>query len=245
VLPSSLVGLFVFVVLLAPGFVVVLRRERRVPAPQSSVFRETVRLVAASVACLFAAGLLLGLLRVLLPDATIDVGALLRDPAGYAVAHHVRVAWWALAGLAAAVLFALAGTDPRWAAVLRRVGARPAARRLLGTADSDIRPMSAWSRVFTMFDDDPAGPGEVFVRALLTDGTLIGGRLSSHAATVEDGPDRELVLAAPVRVRTTDGAEHDPGSTYTIVAARQIVRLDVVHVSPTPPPVLPAEEPPA
>jgi len=170
VLPSSLVGLFVFVVLLTPGFVVVLRRERRLPAPQASVFRETVRLVAASVACLLAAGLLLVVLRALLPDATVDIGALLRDPVGYAVAHHVRIAWWALAGLAAAVLFALAGTDPRWTAVLRRVGARPAVRRLLGTADSDIKPMSAWSRVFTMYDDDPAGPGEVQVTALLTDG---------------------------------------------------------------------------
>ncbi len=239
-LPSSLVGLFVFVVLLTPGFVVVLRRERRLPAPQSSVFRETVRLVAASVACLLAAGLLLGLLRVLLPDATVDIGALLRDPTGYLVAHHVRVAWWALGGLAAAVLFALAGTDPRWAAVLHRVGARPAARALLGTADSDIRPMSAWSRVFTMYDDDPAGPGQVHVTALLTDGTMVGGRLSSHAATVEDGPDRDLVLAAPVRVRTTDGTEHDPGSTYTIVSARQIVRLDVGHVLP-----VPAGQPPA
>ena len=159
---------------------------------------------------------------------------MLRDPTGYAVAHHVRVAWWSLGGLAAAGLFALAGTDPRWAAVLRRVSDRPAVHALLGTGDSDIKPLSAWSRAFAMYDDGPAGVGQVHVTALLTDGTLVSGRLSSHAASVEDGPDRDLILAAPIRVRTTDGAEHHPGAAHTVLSARQIVRLDVTHVAPVP-----------
>jgi len=70
VLPNSLVGLALFVALLTPGFVVVLRRERRLPSPQASVFRETVGIVAASEACLLIAGLRLALLRLLASHAT-------------------------------------------------------------------------------------------------------------------------------------------------------------------------------
>jgi len=159
VLPNSLVGLALFVALLTPGFVVVLRRERRLPSPQASVFRETVRIVAASEACLLAAGLCLTLLRLLAPHATVDVGALIRDPAAYLCAHHVLLAWWALAGLTLAVGFAVAGTDPRVAAALRPVARLPLIRSVLGAADTDIRPLRpgrACSRPTTTTPPDPA-----------------------------------------------------------------------------------------
>lgn len=71
-IPTSLAGLVLFVVLMTPGLVLVLRRERTVPARQISAFRETVRVVAASTGCLLLAGLLLTLLRALLPQATVD-----------------------------------------------------------------------------------------------------------------------------------------------------------------------------
>lgn len=235
-IPTSLAGLVLFVVLMTPGLVLVLRRERTVPARQISAFRETVRVVAASTGCLLLAGLLLTLLRALLPQATVDIGALLRDPAGYTVDQHARLAWWSLAGLAIAVLVGFLAADPRAAATTRRFTVRPGLRWLLGTTDTDIRAVSSWSRVFGMFDDDPTGPGPVIVGALLTDGTYVRGTLSSHSPTVEETPDRDMVLTAPLQLRTTDGAAHDLGPGYTVISASRIVRLDVTHVAPQPPP---------
>ena len=178
------------------------------PAAQASVFRETVRIVAASEACLLVAGLCLTVLRLLLPDATVDVGALLRHPSAYLRVHHVLVAWWAIAGLGLAVGVALAATDSRVDAVVRRATRLPVLGSLLGTVSTDIRSLSTWSRVFTLYDDDPSGPGEVHVTAVLSDNSVVTGRLSSHSPSVEDSQDRELVLAAPIRLRSTDGQEH-------------------------------------
>jgi len=235
VLPNSLLGLALFVALLTPGFVGVLRRERRLPSAQASVFRETVRIVAASEACLVAAGLCIALARLLTPNGTVDVGALTRDPGGYAPAHHVLLAWWALTGLALAVGFAVVGTDHRLTAAIRSVTRLPLLRSVLGGADTDIRPLSGWSKVFTLYDDDPAGPGEVHVTVALTDTSVVTGRLSSHSPSVEDTPDRDLVLAAPIRLRSKDGKEHDLPITHTVISARSIIRLDVTHLAPPSP----------
>jgi len=150
------------------------------------VFRETARIVAASEACLFAAGLCLALLRLLAPYATVDMGALIRGPAAYPRAHHVLLAWWALAGLTLAVGFAVAGTDPRLTAALRPGARLPLVRSVLGGADTEVRPLSAWSRVVMLYDDDPAGPGEVHVTAILSDQTVVMGRLSRHTPSVEE-----------------------------------------------------------
>lgn len=86
--------------------------------------------------------------------------------------------------------------------------------------------------MFTPYDDDPAGPGEIHVTATLSDQTVVTGRLSSHNPGVEDSPDRDLVLVAPIRLRTTDGTEHALPATHTVICARSIVRLDVTHVAP-------------
>ncbi len=136
------------------------------------------------------------------------------------------LARWALAGLTLADGFAVA---------LRPAARLPLLRSVLGDADTDIRPQSAWSRVFTLYDEHPAGPGEVHVTATLSDQTVITGRLSSHKPGVEEIPDRDLVLAAPIRLRSTDGTEHALTATYTVLSARSIVRLDATHVAPPSP----------
>ncbi len=46
-LPSTLVSLLLFILLLTPGFAYVLRTERTVPSRQFTTFRETMRVVVA------------------------------------------------------------------------------------------------------------------------------------------------------------------------------------------------------
>lgn len=230
--PSTAVGAALFVVILTPGLLHVLRRERTAPYRAVSPFRETLRVVAVSVASLLAAGLVVAALRSAFPSATVDIGALLRDPNGYAVQHHVRVAWWSLATVALACTAAMAAADPRLLRKAQVLAERPGVRKLLGTRDTDIRTGSSWTRVFTMYDDHPQGPGDVIVGALLEDGAYVQGTLSSHSPNPDETADRDLVLKSPITLRTTDGQRHDLPATYTIVSAARILRLDIQHVAP-------------
>ena len=231
-LPSSLAGIAIFIAVLTPGLVYELRKERTIPAARLSAIRETMWVVTASAGCLLMTGLMLSLVRVLWPSGTIDIGALLRAPDLYVVEHHARLAWWSLVALALACLCALAAADPRVAGQARSLASRSWVRTVIGTTETDIRPTSAWSRVFTLYDDEPAGTGYVLVGAQLEDGTYVRGTLSSHSADIEDSPDREMVLRAPLGLRTTDGAWHELGTTHAVVSARRIMRLDVTHIGP-------------
>src|SRR4051812_26395191 len=111
--PSSLVGVVVFVVLLAPGAAYVLRYEKRVPGRPSSVFRETLRVVLVSVACLTVTALLFVGLRFLSPTHTPNVRGLIRNPNGFFRDHHVQLLWWSLALIAFATIVAAVAADPR------------------------------------------------------------------------------------------------------------------------------------
>lgn len=229
--PSTAVGAAFFVVLLTPGLLYVLRRERTAPRQPASAFRETLCVVAVSIASLLAAALVVGWLRAFAPEATVDVGALLRDPGRYAVDHHVRLAWWSLATIALASVAALAAADPRVARNASALAERPAMRKVLGTSNTDIRSHSSWTHVFTMYDDHPGGPGNVVVGALLDDGAYVQGILASHSPDLEETGDRELVLTAPITLRTKDGKTQALPNTYTIVSAGRVLRLDVTHVA--------------
>ncbi len=232
--PSTAVGAALFVVLLTPGLLYVLRRERTAPSRSVSAFRETLRIVAVSIASLLAACLVVGWLRALAPNATVDVGALLRDPTRYAVDHHVRLAWWSLGTITLACVAALTAADPRVVRTARAVAERPMWRKVLGTSDTDIRRDSSWTGVFTMYDDHPDGPGDVLVGALLEDGAYVQGTLASHSPDLQETGDRDLVLTAPITLRTTDGIRHPLPNTYTIVSAGRVLRLDITHIASVP-----------
>ncbi len=230
--PSTVAGAAIFVVLLTPGLLYVLRRERTALARYTTPFRETLRVVAVSVASLIAASLVVAVVRAIAPAATVDVGALLRDADTYIADHHVRLAWWSLATVALGCAIALAAADPRFARRSRALADHPTARKVLGTRDTDIRSGSSWSRVFAMYDDHPDGPGDVVVGALLADGAFVQGVLSSHSPEPDETADRDLVLKAPITMRTTDGRLHELPATYTIVSAGRVLRLDVQHIAP-------------
>jgi hypothetical protein len=93
-MPTNLVGLLLFVAMLAPGLVYVLRQEGERPPQPLSPFRETVLLALVSVTCNVVVLSLLVPVRVLVPDYTPDVGAMVRDLEAYAVDHYGLLALW-------------------------------------------------------------------------------------------------------------------------------------------------------
>ena len=208
-MPTTLVGLLLFVVVLTPGFCYLLRQEHARGARTVSPFRETVTLVVISLGCVAA------------------VGALVRHPADYARAQYASLAWWGLGLLTAACLLgvALASTDTgtKTAAAIRRI---PGLRRLAPPANP-VTFNSAWWRLFHQHEDCL-----IHVGCHLDDGSFVSGWLLSYAADYDETGDRELTLSAPVFFRPAgerDGNNLE-GVGAIAISARRIVSLLVSYV---------------
>lgn len=226
-MPTTLVGLLLFVVVLAPGFCYLLRQEHARGARTVSPFRETVTLVVISLGCAAAIGVTFGILRILLPSYTPDIGAFVRDPASYARAHYASLAWWGLSLLIASCLLAvtLASTEiGAWtAAAIRRI---PGVRRL-APPTNPVTFHSAWWRLFHQHTDCL-----IHVGCHLDDGSFVSGWLLSYAADYDETGDRELTLSAPVFFRPAGerGGGNLEGVGAVAISARRIVSLLVSYV---------------
>ena len=164
-----------------PGLGYQLGRESQRPTRELAGFRETVSLAFAGIVAISVGLSTFGLLRWIAPNHTLDVGQLLRTPGPYFREHLPYMAFWTFAVLAFATGLAYCGRR-----YLRRAGGRHAYE-------------SAWSRVF-----EHAKKHQIYVGCELTDGTYVGGTLWTYNATVEETPDREIVLAAPISFRPND-----------------------------------------
>ena len=229
-IPSTLFGLALFLVLLAPGLAYMLRHERVVPAQQYCAFRETLRVVFVSVVCLTITGLIAAGLRWLVPSETPDIGRLVEDPVDSVREHYVQYTWWVLALIVFATLLGALAADPRVVQLLHRAGETRVVRLLSGATDTGIRSISAWYRVVHIFDDD--NPGPIVVGAQMDDGTYVEGRLFSFNTAAEEVEDRDILLSAPLHLTTVDGRQHDLSQQFTVISARRIVRLDITHLDP-------------
>lgn len=226
--PSTLLGLTLFVVLLMPGLAYVLRHESSRPAREQSVFRDTIQIVFVSVVCLTVVGLTLAGAHWLFPAHTPDVGGFVRDPGQFAVANYVTVVWWGLACLAAATLIAAVAADPRVVGLTARLLDVRLARWMSGSSAHRIRPAeSAWYLVFHKGDKDP---GPIVVGARLDNGTYVYGRMHSFNVDPEESPNRDIVLSAPIRLVTADDVDEPMPAQYTVISGRNIVRLDVGYL---------------
>lgn len=240
--PSSAVGVLLFVVLLAPGLAYVLRHERVVPARPHTAFREGLRVVFVSLACLLVTGLLAATLRSAFPRNTPNIRGLVQDPLGYWRGHHVQLTWWALAFILFATLLGWVSADRRLVELVDRLEGTKAVRWLTGAHVTDITATSAWYRVLKL-EAKKHRPTEIQVGAAIDDGTYVQGWLWSFNVDADETQDREVVLSAPLHLTTQDGRVHPYGAQLAILSARHIIRLDVVFVKPeTAAPVPPQRE---
>jgi hypothetical protein len=215
-MPTTLTGLLLFVVLLLPGFAYLVGKERNGTERHTSPFRETVAIVAASVASEITILILFAIVRSLRPSWTPDVGALVRGGSVYFRHHYREFAIWGTAMLLLSVGLAYAATMPS----VRRLPQKIWLIKKLPLAkpyphDSTV---SAWWLLFERWAQDY----EVDIGCALDDGSYIRGNLATFNNSADDAPDRELVLMEPIRYRAPGrrAAQDYPASAVCVSASR-------------------------
>jgi hypothetical protein len=199
-MPTSFVGLLIFVVLLAPGFTFVNRRETRFVPRTSSVLRETAGIVLASLVSNGVVLVVFGIVRASLGANTPDVGTLVSEPGRYISDNLGYVSIWAASLLASSTALPPSPVIEAW----RRLPdwLQPGWLESLG---NPIIYRSAWDQLRNLTPSDGAGAVEVWLLCELHDGTILTGRLYSLNPDVEEDADRELVLVAPIERRPPGG----------------------------------------
>jgi hypothetical protein len=220
-IPSTLTGILLFLVLLLPGFVFITLRERHQPTRKLSVFRETSIVVAATIAAYVLPSLVVFIAVLLSAGIRSEVAHALGGPAEYAAAHPFRafgtLAIWVIVG---AALGALLGS--RWL--------RPF---LVGTPGG-----SAWWKLFQPDKTVISGDFSTEVTATLEDGSVITGTLYSWNRDAEDTPDREFTLQAPLWLQAPDSNRVVELDAATMAISARVLRyLTVRYVVADPQPL--------
>ncbi|WP_329165389.1 DUF6338 family protein [Streptomyces sp. NBC_01717] len=218
-MPSSLLGLVLFVVCLVPGFIYAAARDLHLPERTSSAFRETTRVVLASLALDGIALAVFAVIRTAAPGLTPDTGRLVREGWGYVRDDYGRLTLWSCALLVAAA------------------GAALAAARLLPRGPGPLSVESSWWLLFGRY---PALTGAkcTYVGCELVDGSYLAGVLKHFAHQAEETGDRELALVAPLEYRPHPGVPSRPLTDHQLVSvsARQIKFLTVTYLDHIPRP---------
>ncbi len=211
-MPTSLLGLLLFVISVFPGIGYLLGREARHPTRDHNGFRETASIVFSGIIAVTIATFVFAGVRALAPSHTPDVGELLRDPDPYISANLPYVSAWAVGIL----LLAAAG------AYLSGF----AAPRLRGGVDFE-------SALWKAFNHKPDGveSHRVHVGCELADGSYVAGWLWSYATAVKENLDRDLLLVAPITFRASnDDEEVSLGHAAVVVGASKINFVGVTYV---------------
>lgn len=215
-MPSTIGGLALFVSLLVPGLLSYVQRRRRAPQRTLSALVESATLASISLVTNVSALAVFAVLRSALPAHTPDVRRLLTERSSYVAERSGYVLAWSVALIALSCVIALV------------VGNPPARiRHLVGRFAPVIVDSSAWYQVFEegQLDD------RVFIGCDLRDGTYVSGYLDWYSTEVDETADRDLVLAAPITVRT-DGESAIADFPRLVVSAREIARLWVSFIGP-------------
>ena len=220
-MPTTLLGLLLFVVLLAPGLTYSAYRAASVPVQKPSALRELGGIAIRSVIWDVVAIAALGAARAMAPSHTPDIGALARDPGRYAQDHAAYLFWWGVALLAIACLLGLMG------AKLASWERLPDLLKPTGGVSTD----SAW---WTLFHENPGK--RVYVGVVLDDDTYLGGPVLSYSPDSDETADRELTLTAPIAYRGANNTKPIRLEVGAVaVSARHIRYLTVTYQEPESP----------
>lgn len=213
-MPTTFVGLLIFVAFLTPGFLYTAQRRLLAPQAARSALMEMTSVVSVSLGTNAVVGAVFGLIRWALPTRTPDLGLIIQQRSPYWVEHLPYVMAWATSLLVLSCLLAVASARSRRVPELLTKRFPPV-----------IFESSAWCATLA------ADPGSFVHAGLeLSDGGFVSGRVVWFSTDLEETGDRDLVLGPPLLIRTEDGAT-DPGAQRVIVAARDIRRIDVSYIT--------------
>ncbi|MBT1669643.1 hypothetical protein KK092_09640 [Curtobacterium flaccumfaciens pv. flaccumfaciens] len=211
-IPSTLTGILLFLVLLLPGFVFVTLRERHQPTRKLSVFRETSVVLAATTGAYALPALTIVIAAAVCPLVRSEVALALSGPASYASEHAFRstaaLGSWVLAGSAMAALLGSPWLRPL----------------LVGTPGG-----SAWWKLFAPDKSVISGDYSTEVTATLEDGSVLTGTLYSWNRDAEDTPDREFTLQAPIWLQAPDSSTVSELDAATVAVSARVVRYLTVR----------------
>ncbi|MFC7925178.1 DUF6338 family protein [Microbacterium laevaniformans] len=214
-MPTDLVGVAFYLMLIIPGVVFAISRERHRPRVKRSAFRETATAVFASAAIFALFVLLVAVASMSNADVRREVVAFLDEPSAYARSHFD---WFAIIGT---VVLATAGVIS-WFVGSERVHALTFGRW------QDDPDRESWGYVFNRIPD-----ALNFAGVQLRDGTWIEGYVDTYGNVGEEGEPKALTLLGRISIRPP-GAELTPFAGETIVIKdADIAYLSVSYVSDT------------
>jgi hypothetical protein len=222
---GSWLAVLLFLLFVAPGLLFDLLAQRRRAGLSDSAFRETGRIILASLAFSGAAtAILFALSNVGVTWLPEPARLLSQEPSNYARNNYELIA---------AALLAEVGL-----ALVMVVAAHLVLARTLGGAS--IRQVSTWTKTFKR---DCPDDHDVYVRVRLDDDTVYLGRLANFTADLEVS-GRELVLAQPLYVKPKSGQLGPVPATYQRVIIRGdsavVLSVDYRRKDPSATPALPS-----
>jgi len=217
-MPTTLFALAVLIILVLPGVVFAIQVDNRLPTRELSSLRELAVIVGVGVICDSLALIIFGIIRALFPGLTPDVGSIERHGTAYVKLHFVSVGWWfiALYLISCGLAYALGRYRPE---IAGRV------------ASGKIAFNSAWWELFHMHPE-----AHKYIGCHLQDNSYISGYLLRYSTEIDETPDRELVLSAPIKYRPANTDQvttlRDVGAVA--ISSRQLKFLLVTYTYPHP-----------
>jgi Family of unknown function (DUF6338) len=212
VLPD-VASVVIFVLIVAPGIVFELSRQRRRPARSDSAFVEASRVLLAGVMAAAGTLVLLGLARLCGGGALASPSRLIDSPGRYTATYAARV------GVTAMAYLVIASTLAALAADLLRHGGRTL----------DIVPDSAWVVGLSTFAPVAS---QIQVSVTMQDGTTFVG-IPITWTTDPATTDREMILTRPLYSRgpnETETTEMASEWACLVLAQRDIASLAINYV---------------
>jgi hypothetical protein len=220
-LPSTFLGLLLFLWLITPGFLYNLLAARRRIVQPASTFQEITRVVLASALFFGVAGALVLGVEGLIFRGGFQLARAVNGGALYLRQHYLWVAGLLTTQVVLACLMAW-GADGifKWHT-----------RHSTGRAAPRLKAESAWTPLLSTAPN--AAHAYVWLR--LKSGIELIGRVEGFGHEIAVA-DRELVLAAPIKMKEAGGKVADVPWQYLAVDGGDIESLAVKYVGDTPAP---------
>ena len=226
-MPSTFTGLVIFLALLAPGFTFLLIGERGLVAYRTrSALRETATIALASM--LF--NLVAFAICVIIINSTSwppapSLSRLVGEGKPYLQATYKSAGLWFLACLLlACVLAAVAAGLKNRTYQFRVLRSKAPIRWLFPPGGGNDQESGWWS---VLIDRD-LHPGMIrIVTCYLEDGSNVRGQLFRANGDATEGPERDVVLSAPLRIVESSGAKRELGTGSLVVSAGRMLYMHV------------------
>lgn len=193
-MPSTPLAVLLYVFLLAPGFLFLVRADTHRARTTRSAFRESALVVIVSAICAALFLVIFLALSMAIPGLAGPLAEFARDPDKAFSQDPQLVTVWILISFAfTSVCGYLAGGKHSYAVLEKLI-----------PKNGPLVQGSAWKQVLTDTEND------VMVGLQLKSGIWIQGTYAHHTHTVEDSGDRALVLQGPISCRNKDERELQP-----------------------------------